>query len=136
MTRPPAPLAVSAVPPKAGAAHVRARGRTIRRESWGTLDWVANQKLTKTRGMTLGRVVIRAGKSNPPHHHSNCDEVLLLLAGKLRHWIGRRSWILKPGDALVIPRSADHWAQALGRADAVMIVAYNSGRRAFRLAQD
>lgn len=84
--------------------------------------------------MTLGRVVICAGKSNPPHLHANCDEVLLLMAGQLTHWIGRKVYRMGPGDALVIPRRAVHHARATGRVDAVMIVAYNSGRRAFRLS--
>lgn len=103
-------------------------------EDWGTLRWVASKPIAGINGLTLGRVVIKKGKANPPHRHPNCDELLLLTKGKLRHVVGRKSFTLNAGDTLVIPKNAVHWAKSTGRTDAEMIVAYNSGRREFKLA--
>ena len=43
-------------------------------EDWGSLCWLASQKLGNAQGLTLGRVVIKAGMSNPRHSHSTCEE--------------------------------------------------------------
>ena len=83
-------------------------------------------------GLTLGRVTIKAGRSNPPHSHGNCEEALYLLAGRLEHFVGAESVVLEPGDTIVIAPGAAHWAHSIGEEDADMIVAYSAGERGFR----
>jgi len=100
-------------------------------EPWGSLNWLANASLTGTQCLTLGRVVILKGKSNPRHRHNRCEEVLYLLAGKLRHTVGEQSVILEPGDTLRIPAGVFHNAQSIGTTDADMIVAYPTAQRDF-----
>jgi len=39
-------------------------------EDWGGLTWLASQELGNAVGLTLGRVVIKAGMSNPRHSHA------------------------------------------------------------------
>jgi quercetin dioxygenase-like cupin family protein len=101
--------------------------------SWGSLRWVANKDVGNVEGLTLGRVVIRKGQSNPRHCHRTCEEVLYLLAGKLEHTIGDDKVILEPGDALAIPPGVFHNAVSIGDVDADMIVAYSTGERDFVL---
>lgn len=105
--------------------------RTIA-EGWGTLTWLANAKLTGSE-LTLGRVVIKAGQSNPRHCHDGCEEVLYLLRGQLHHTFGDESVEMKAGDTLTIPQGVMHNATNTGEVDADMIVAYSSGTRDFRL---
>jgi quercetin dioxygenase-like cupin family protein len=102
-------------------------------EEWGTLDWLANEKLTGVSGVTLGRVVIRRGQENPRHCHRTCEEVLYLLRGRLRHSIGDDVVELSAGDTISIPAGVFHNAVNIGDEDADMIVAYSTGRRDFEL---
>mgnify|MGYP006303436415 CR=1 FL=1 len=99
---------------------------------WGSLTWLAGGRIGNTKGLTLGRVVIRAGRRNPAHSHANCEEALYLLAGKLEHFIGEASVVLEPGDTLTVPPDVPHWARSIGDEDADMIVVYDSANRDFR----
>jgi quercetin dioxygenase-like cupin family protein len=102
-------------------------------EGWGSLCWLASQTLGNAEGLTLGRVVIKAGQSNPRHSHSSCEEVLYLLRGTLEHTLGGDAVTLHAGDTLSVPAGVPHNATALGDEDADMIVAYSSGSRDFHL---
>jgi len=99
---------------------------------WGRLTWLAGEAVGNAAGLTLGRVIIRKGRSNPPHSHGNCEEALYLLSGRLEHFIGEERVVLEPGDTLVVAAGVPHHAKSIGEEDADMIVAYSSGRRDFR----
>jgi len=100
-------------------------------ENWGSLTWLAGALLNNAEGLTLGRVVIRKGCSNPRHAHRNCEEVLYLLAGELDHTFDDQVIRMKPGDTLTVPAGVFHNATSVGDTDADMIVAYNSAHRDF-----
>lgn len=100
-------------------------------EDWGSLRWLAGQKVGNAEGVTVGRVVIRKGCCNPRHIHNNCEEVLYLLAGRLEHTMGDQKVILNVGDTLVVAAGVAHNAVSIGDVDADMIVAYSSGNRDF-----
>lgn len=106
---------------------------TAIREEWGSLRWTATEELTCTHGLTLGRVILKAGASNPRHSHPNCDEVLYVLSGRLQHETGGEVTILEAGDTLAIPAGVPHQAHNIGTTDADTIVVYSSGRREFKL---
>lgn len=100
-------------------------------EDWGSLSWLANASLVGTQNLTLGRVVIQKGKCNPRHRHNRSEEVLYLLAGRLRHTIGDQSVTLDAGDTICIPAGVFHNAYSIGQTDADMIVAYPTAHRDF-----
>ena len=101
-------------------------------EEWGTLTWLAGRKIGNADGLTLGRVVIRKGCSNPRHSHPNCEEALVLLRGRLEHTMGEQAVVLEAGDTLVLDAGVPHSATNIGAEDADMIVAYSSGVRELR----
>lgn len=100
-------------------------------EDWGDLTWLASTELTGG-DITVGRVVIRSGKSNPRHCHDNCEEVLYLLRGQLTHSFADERVEMSAGDTLVVPPGVVHNALNTGDSDADMIVCYSSGTRDFR----
>ena len=100
-------------------------------EEWGTLTWLASEELTQSE-ITVGRVVIKPGKSNPRHCHDACEEVLYLLQGKLRHSFGDETIEMVADDTLVVQPGVMHNALNVGDTDADMIVVYSSGQRDFR----
>jgi quercetin dioxygenase-like cupin family protein len=100
---------------------------------WGSLTWLANKELTDCEDITLGRVIIKRGMSNPRHCHPNCCEVLYLLRGKIEHITGDETIVMKSGDTSIIPAGVMHVAINTGDEDADMIAAYSSGQREFKL---
>lgn len=98
-------------------------------ESWGSLTWHANGKIPGTKGVTVGRVVIKKGMCNPRHSHPNCEEVLYLLQGRLEHTVGDEKIILESGDTILIEAGVAHNAVSIGDCDADMIVVYSSPER-------
>ncbi|MCX7018129.1 MAG: cupin domain-containing protein [bacterium] len=101
-------------------------------QSWGSLQWLASSGIGNSDHMTLGRVIIKRGYSNPRHSHPGCDEILHLLRGRLQHSLGSDTVKLDAGDTLVIERGVAHNAVSVGDEDAEMIVAYPTGHRDFR----
>ena len=102
-------------------------------EPWGSLNWLASASIGNAEGVTVGRVIIKPGQSNPRHSHTTCEEVLYLLRGRLRHTMGEAEVVLEAGDTLTVPAYVAHHAINIGDEDADMIVAYSSGERDFRV---
>ena len=104
---------------------VRGAGEAAARrvdEPWGSLTWLANSELGGAR-LTLGRVVIKQGESNPRHSHANCQEVLYLLCGRLEHQVGEQWVTLNAGDTLVVEAGVAHCARSVGEPAAAMMPA-------------
>jgi len=96
---------------------------------WGRITWTVSRKLGNSTAMTFGRVLMRAGMSNPRHRHPNCDEILHLLSGQIDHTLGADSFIMEAGDTISIPAGVWHQARALDGADAEMVIAFSSADR-------
>lgn len=99
------------------------------RFDWGQLTWLDGAEVNGNEALTVAMVHIHAGQKNPRHYHPNCDEALVLLQGRLRHWVGDEVFELNPGDTIHIPMGAWHNAESVGWEPARMLVCYNSGRR-------
>ena len=111
--------------------------RPVTVTSWGSLQWLASKEIGNAEDLTVGRVVIKKGESNPRHGHNNCEEVLYLLAGRLEHTVGDDEIVtLEPGDTITIPAGVNHNAVSVGEVDADMIVVYSSGERDFTPEDD
>lgn len=102
-----------------------------REDSWGSLKWFAGQSLGNAQDVTVGRVIINKGNSNPRHAHSSCEEVLYLLKGKLEHSVGDKKVILNAGDVITVNAGVMHNAVNVGDEDADMLVVFSSGVRDF-----
>ena len=96
---------------------------------WGSLCWLAGRDFGNSDDMTVGRVIIKAGMSNPPHRHPNCDEVLYLLQGTLEHTLDDETVIVNAGDTLSIRKHVFHRAKNIGDCDADLIVVFSSADR-------
>ncbi len=105
--------------------------QTVINENWGSLTWLAGRNIGNAEGLVLGRVTIKAGKSNPRHRHPNCEEVLYLLKGRLEHTVAEQTFTLSAGDTITIAAGVFHNATCIGNEAADMIVVYSEGIREF-----
>ena len=111
----------------------RARQHQVIPEDWGSLTWMASKPIGNVEGLTLGRAVIKPGKTNPRHRHPNSEEVLYLLKGRLNHTLGDKTVTMSPGDVITIAPGIYHNASSIGSEDAEMVVVYSQGTRGFEL---
>ena len=102
-------------------------------EKWGSLTWLAGQQIGNAQGLTLGHVIIKPGESNPRHCHPNCEEVLYLMSGRLKHSVGVKKITASTGDVFTVGPGIYHQATNTGSEDAHMIVAYSEGNREMQL---
>ncbi|MGH8951315.1 MAG: cupin domain-containing protein [Acidimicrobiia bacterium] len=103
-------------------------------QPWGLLNFIADEELTGTPGVTVGTARILPGAENPLHIHPNCAEIILFLAGNVEHAVGADLVELARGDMLIVPAGMAHNARNIGSEPVDMIVIYNSGQRGFELA--
>jgi len=100
------------------------------KETWGSLTWMANQSLSGS-SVTVGRLILFPGFSDPSHSHSNADEVIFLMKGTVQVQMGGREVDLGPGDALTIPLKLTHRITNTGKFEAEMTLSYSSGIRKY-----
>jgi len=111
------------------AAIVKSDGATVQELAWGSLTWYASELLGNSKEMTVGRCVIEPGQENPVHSHPNCEEVLHLIQGSLSHTADEETYVLEPGDTIVIAPHVRHNARNIGDDDAAMYIAFSSANR-------
>jgi quercetin dioxygenase-like cupin family protein len=97
---------------------------------WGNLTWFASGQLGNSEEMTVGRCVIKSGRSNPLHSHPNCSEVLVVSEGRIAHVIEDGEEVeLGQGDVITIPPQLPHNARNIGDSEAVLFIAFSSADR-------
>jgi quercetin dioxygenase-like cupin family protein len=96
---------------------------------WGSISFLSDAKVGNSPHVSMARVTLQSGKRNILHTHPNCDELLYLLKGSLRHRCGDK-WIpMNAGDTLRVTKGVVHQAEVLSAEDADMIVVYSVGER-------
>ncbi|MDF2699627.1 MAG: cupin protein [Haloplasmataceae bacterium] len=97
---------------------------------WGKLVWYASMKFKNSDNLTLGHCFIKQGCQNARHYHPNCEEILYVIKGKIRHlYEGQVAIILHEGDSIAIPANVLHCAINIGDTEAVMHISFSSNDR-------
>ena len=109
---------------------IRKNDVQIQETEWGSQQWLVSAESGASQQMTLGRVTFKPGRSNPRHHHPNCEEVLYVVAGEIEHTLPEGGTArLQAGDCIVIPAGEAHLAKNIGDDEAVVLVAFSSADR-------
>lgn len=93
-------------------------------QDWGKLLWYCNGEICEHAELTLGKCVIDIGSRNSCHIHPNCQEILLVLKGTIRHTLGRETVEMSEGDVLIIPPGIRHQAVNLSDKPAELLIVY------------
>jgi quercetin dioxygenase-like cupin family protein len=102
---------------------------------WGRLVWMIAGRLGNSATMTMGKCYIDPGSANPRHYHPNCDEVLHVLDGDIEHTLNGHTFRMSAGETLNIPQGSPHNARNVGKAEAVLLIAFSSADRQTILEQ-
>ena len=108
---------------------LRANDATQEIFEWGDLLWFASRQLNNSSEMTVGRCRLKSGNSNHRHYHPNCEEVLIVLEGKISHSIGDKELEMSVGDSIAIPPNIVHNARNIGSEDALLLITFSSADR-------
>ena len=64
-------------------------------------------------GATIAFTTLDPGHEPGPHSHPN-EQIVYILAGRVRFVVGEEETVAGPGDMLVVPPGVEHWAQTIG----------------------
>jgi len=87
---------------------VTSREAVVEELAWGPHEWLARAGLTESKQLQLVRVSMPPGKAHRFHRHPALEELVYVVAGRLRQWVGRESRILGPGELAHIPTDEVH----------------------------
>ena len=122
-----APSASVAKPDILVLAYSEAKKSTF---DWGNLTWFAGRSLGNSTEMTVGRCVLKPGRSNPRHYHPNCTEILVVIQGSIEHaGPGGKKVKMGAGDTVTIPPNTWHQATNIGDTEAVLFIVFSSADR-------
>ena len=85
------------------------------------INWTAEERAKDLAIRTLKTTleasyhVIRLATLEPPHTHDTHDAVVFMRKGKVQISVAGKTYIMKPGDVVEIPRGVIHWAKNLDR---------------------
>lgn len=95
---------------------------------WGRLTWFVEGPHSEHQ--TVGRCILKPGRGNPRHRHPNCEEVLTVLSGSIRHTGPEGEWVpMQAGESVTIPANVWHHAENTGEGEAVLLIAFSSPNR-------
>jgi quercetin dioxygenase-like cupin family protein len=98
-------------------------------QPWGKLTWYVSAELKNSATMTVGQAIIAPGQANPRHYHPNCDEVLHVIQGTIRHTMDDVTVEMTAGDTVSIPAGVHHNATNIGKDDAILAISFSSAQR-------
>ena len=101
----------------------------VEAQSWGRLEWMVSGALRNSNALTVGKCFIEAGQQNPVHHHPNCDEVLHVIAGRIRHRVGEEYVEMTAGDTISIPMGSVHNATNIGDEMCELLICFDTASR-------
>jgi len=101
----------------------------VEKNSWGTLQWLCNGKLSPGAAQTVGIATILPGQRNPVHFHPNCEEVLHVLSGRGLQSYDGRAIELKAGMTIRIPAGVKHNMVNTGPETLKALISFSNGDR-------
>lgn len=87
---------------------------TVETQFWGSRKWMCRPGETETGLLRVSRLSIKPEEHYAFHFHPQAEEVLYVLSGSAKQWIGRKQRILEPGEMAQIPPEVVHGTFNMG----------------------
>ena len=72
-----------------------------------------SRRVFSGEGATLAFTTLDPGHAPNPHSHPH-EQIVYVLAGRMRFVVGEEETIVGPGDMLVVAPGVEHWAETIG----------------------
>lgn len=86
----------------------------------GPLNELALRRKLERLGYSVSCYVYPAGTKFPPHRH-DIEKMDAVLAGRFRIAMHNEKVVLGPGDAILVPRGAEHSAEVVGNESVISL---------------
>jgi quercetin dioxygenase-like cupin family protein len=71
-------------------------------------EWLVREDLTGKGDLAMVRVTMDSGQAHDTHSHPHMEEILYVLSGRCRQWVGDEERELGAGDTVHIPMGMPH----------------------------
>lgn len=75
---------------------------------WGPHEWLVRSDVTDNDLIQAVRVTMPPGQAHRFHRHPHMEEMLYVVSGRARQFVGRESRVLGPGDVAHVPMDEVH----------------------------
>lgn len=95
------------------------------------MEWLVEDASHPGADLSLARMTVHPGRTSPAHRHSNANEAIHVLSGKMEERIGD-TWIeARAGDTVYVAQGQIQQTKCIGDDAVVMMIAYSVGQRAY-----
>jgi quercetin dioxygenase-like cupin family protein len=89
---------------------------------WGVIGWRCIPEVTGSESLAVLDVVLGPGQGHDFHTHPDQDEMIIVKAGGIEHWIEQDRHEVGPGDSVYIDAGVVHASFNTGSEDALLQV--------------
>lgn len=101
----------------------------VEAQPWGKLMWGISGSLRNSEQLTVGWCLLDPGQANGRHYHPNCDEVLVVVEGRIIHSWNSKEIEMGEGDVISLPQGVIHNARNIDDRQARLLICFSSADR-------
>ena len=87
------------------------------------LRWIFTDQNAPVKMCSVGHTVKVPGGHHRLHHHTNAEEIIIMLKGKAIERIGEKEFEITAGDCVVIPRGVVHSHKCIEPVETIFVYA-------------
>lgn len=104
---------------------------------WGKIHFLSDEKVTGSKSISFGTVVLEPGKGHVRHNHPDADEIIYFVSGEGEQMVDDQPAVKCAGGACVwIPKAVYHSTINTGSGPLMLVVAYVPAGSEQALRQD
>jgi oxalate decarboxylase/phosphoglucose isomerase-like protein (cupin superfamily) len=92
---------------------------------WGTVHMLSEERVTGSKSISFGSVVLEPGQGHTRHNHPDADEIIYVVSGEGKQMLDDHEPVtVKPGACMWIPMGIYHSTLNTGSGPMHLVVAY------------
>jgi quercetin dioxygenase-like cupin family protein len=90
----------------------------IHEVDWNSIPWTQVRPGVERKAFSSERATLSLNRLSPghepwPHHHPH-EQIVYIVSGRFRLYLGKEYRDMGPGSLLVVPPNVEHWGEVLG----------------------
>jgi len=92
---------------------------------WGTVNMLSEERVTGSKSISFGAVMLEKGQGHTRHNHPDADEIIYVVSGEGKQMLDDHEPVtVKPGACMWIPKGVHHSTINTGDGPLHLVVAY------------